>query len=194
MRQAGQPRPELFRYIHRVVLRVQHDHRGRTLPEAVRAGLKAAALLNLLAVVAPLGADAWPRGRKAVVVYLRAAGANADQAFDPDGERIPFPGRGVRQRRASAYIEVGLSDTATLVVSAPYERVTFRGMFNDFTTSGGGDLDLRIRLSLEDCLSRTGPRDPGYSPCPKQKTEAAFPIHRPFLVIRTCQPSAESPI
>lgn len=113
----------------------------------MRVVFRAAALLNLLAAVAPLEADAWPRGRKAAYVYVGAAGADSDQAFDPDGERIPFPGRGSRQRRASAYIEVGLSDTATLVVNAPYERVTFRGLVNDFTTSGGGDLDLRIRLS-----------------------------------------------
>ncbi|HVT02437.1 MAG TPA: hypothetical protein VHL58_03570, partial [Thermoanaerobaculia bacterium] len=79
--------------------------------------------------------------------YLGAAGENSDQAFDPGGNRIPFPGRGAKQRRASAYIEVGLSNATTLVVNAPYERVTSRGLFHDFTTTGAGDLDLRIRLS-----------------------------------------------
>ncbi len=113
----------------------------------MRAPLRAVALLSVLVTVAPLQADAWPRGRKAAYLYLGAAQADADEAFEPDGDRGPILGRGVRQERVSAYMELGLSEVSTLVVNVPYERVTARGLFNDFTTNGAGDLDLRVRLS-----------------------------------------------
>ncbi|HXI12121.1 MAG TPA: hypothetical protein VNM92_05690 [Thermoanaerobaculia bacterium] len=111
------------------------------------AALRVATLLAVLALPTPLEADAWPRGRKAAYIYAGAAKAEASDAFDPEGKLGPILGRGVRQERLNAYVELGLSDVATLVVSAPYERVTARGFFNDFRTDGAGDLDLRLRLS-----------------------------------------------
>lgn len=94
-----------------------------------------------------LRADAWPRGRDGFYVHVGTAAMNATTAFDPSGQRIPFPGRGGRERRTTAYLELGLTDRFTLVASAPYERITSRGLFNDFTTTGLADLDLRLRAS-----------------------------------------------
>lgn len=92
-------------------------------------------------------ADAWPRGSGTIYVHSGLAQARATEAFDPIGARIPFPGRGGAQQRASLYIEAGMSDHLTLVANLPYQRVTARGFFNDFTTTGLADLDLRLRES-----------------------------------------------
>jgi len=106
-----------------------------------------AAAMLVAAINPSLRADAWARGRDATYVYLGAAALSADEAFDPSGRRIPFPGRGGEQRSLNLYVESGLTDSVTLTVNAPYERVTARGVANNFTTSGGGDLDLRLRVS-----------------------------------------------
>lgn len=95
----------------------------------------------------PSRADAWARGRGKAYGYLGVATTSATTAFDEKGNRVPFPGRGAEQTRASLYVEGGLSDTFTVVAAAPYERVTSRGLFNDFTTTGTGDLDIRLRAS-----------------------------------------------
>lgn len=94
-----------------------------------------------------LHADAWARGKGAAYIHLGIATADATRAFDETGDRVPFPGRGARRVRTSLYAEAGLSEALTLVVSAPYEHVTSRGPFNDFTTAGTGDLDLRLRAT-----------------------------------------------
>jgi len=99
------------------------------------------------ASAAPLHADAWARGRNEAYVHFGISAACATRAFDENGQRVPFPGRGARRRRASVYAEAGLTDHLTLVLNAPYEQVTSRGFFNDFTTAGGGDFDLRLRVS-----------------------------------------------
>ena len=106
-----------------------------------------ALLVVLLLTALPLNADAWARGRGAAYVHLGYTSLDTTRAFDETGERVPFPGRGARRRRASLYAETGLTNALTLVVNAPYEHVTSRGRFNDFTTAGGGDLDLRLRAS-----------------------------------------------
>ncbi len=101
----------------------------------------------LLLVAAPMFADAWPRGAGSVYLHGGFARMSTTEAFDPAGERIVFPGRGASQRRGSLYLEAGLTDRLTLVANLPFQRVTARGFFNDFTTSGLGDLDLRLRRS-----------------------------------------------
>lgn len=109
---------------------------------------RAAFLIVVAATFAsPLHGDAWARGRAGTYVHLGLASIDATRAFDETGARVPFPGRGARRSRATLYAEVGLTEALTLVTSAPYEHVTSRGLFNDFTTSGGGDLDLRLRLT-----------------------------------------------
>lgn len=109
----------------------------------MRKVLAAAVLLG--AVVAR--GDAWPRGRGNGYMYFGAARGTATEAFDPAGNQIPMPGRGGAERRANAYVELGLNDRLTLVVNAPYSRIVSRGLFNDFTTSGFSDLDFRLRWS-----------------------------------------------
>ena len=100
-----------------------------------------------LAAQTPLRADAWARGRGATYVHLGLSSLSSTRAFDETGERVPFPGRGASRTRAAVYAELGLNDTFTLVASLPYEKVTSRGLFNDFTTAGGSDFDLRLRVS-----------------------------------------------
>jgi hypothetical protein len=107
------------------------------------------AAMMAIAIAAPVHADAWARGRGRTYVHLGIAAMNADTAFDPSGERVPFPGRGSRRSRANLYAEIGLTGALTFVANTPYERVTSRGLFNDFTTAGGGDLDLRLRLTRQ---------------------------------------------
>jgi hypothetical protein len=109
--------------------------------------MKGLAIAAALLTAAPAFSDAWPRGAGAVYLYSGVARTSATEAFDPAGKRIPFPGRGGSQRRASLYVESGITETMTLVANVPYQRVTARGFFNDFTTSGLGDLDLRLRRS-----------------------------------------------
>lgn len=111
--------------------------------------MRAAIALLILAcgTATTLRADSWARGRGGSYLYLGAATTSATTAFDEAGDRVPFPGRGARQRRASLYVEAGLTDALTLVAAAPYQQLTSRGLFNDFTTSGAGDLDLRLRVS-----------------------------------------------
>lgn len=111
--------------------------------------MRRAILAALLGLVLPsaLHADAWACGRGNTYVHLGASALDTTRAFDETGERVPFPGRGARRRRVNLYAEVGLTNALTVVVNAPYEHVTSRGLFNDFTTSGGGDLDLRLRAT-----------------------------------------------
>jgi len=114
-----------------------------------RAGPLAIVVITMMALTlaAPLRADAWARGRNAVYAYLGVATIDADTAFDSSGDRVPFPGRGARQTRFSVYAEAGLSDSVTFVANVPYQRVTSRGVFNDFTTAGGSDADVRLRFT-----------------------------------------------
>lgn len=95
----------------------------------------------------PLYGDPWARGRGGIYLHAGATTMDATTAFDGTGDRVAFPGRGARGTRVSLYTEIGLTDAITLVVNAPYERVTSRGLFNDFTTAGAGDLDLRLRVT-----------------------------------------------
>lgn len=104
-------------------------------------------LLVVFVTTVPAGAEAWPRGHGKVYAWFGWSGIHSDESYDPDGERIPFPGRDTEEQRASMYVELGLDEVWTLVLNAPWKNVIARGLVSEFETSGAADLDLRIRYS-----------------------------------------------
>ncbi len=108
----------------------------------------AAGAFFIACVMAPsVFAEAWPRGKGNVYVYLGLATSSSDEFRMPSGDKVPFPGRDNREDRASLYGEIGISDTLTIVLDVPYKSVRTRGLVSTFETDGLADLDVRLRWS-----------------------------------------------
>ncbi len=93
--------------------------------------------------------DAWPRGSGNAYVHLGLSQLDSSRAFAPDGDRVPYPGRGARQRSAVLYFETGLGEQWTVIGTVPWKSVLARGFENEFKTQGFSDLDLTLRRSFE---------------------------------------------
>ena len=95
-------------------------------------------------------AGAWTQNAQGYYLKIAASTLNTAQDIDARGHRIQKPGMGnLTDRNLSAYLEYGLRDRLTLVVSAPYKRLedtrTFDTGIAEETRSGFGDLEARLR-------------------------------------------------
>lgn len=97
-----------------------------------------AAALGAVAHNAHAGAWALPKGKSQIIV--KADALEADEGFDPDGQRLPlFATR--EDTTLGSFAEYGLTDNMTLQIKADYQQG--RDAFVDF--EGRGPVEIGVR-------------------------------------------------
>lgn len=116
----------------------------------MRVRLSLRAFLFLLVPFLPTvaRAEAWPRGTGQLYAFFGATTFSSSTIYDVAGKRGPFPGRSFKASGDDLYLELGLSDRFTFVSTIPRRKVKAEGLFNDFTSQGLADLDVRLRYSI----------------------------------------------
>lgn len=104
--------------------------------------------LPLAFLPGPSRAEAWPRETGQLYAYFGATTFSSRTQFDVKGNREPFPGRSFRESGDNLYLELGLGKRFTFVSTVPRKKVQVEGLFNEFTSQGLADLDVRIRYSI----------------------------------------------
>ncbi|MEO6326615.1 MAG: hypothetical protein ABIT01_05170 [Thermoanaerobaculia bacterium] len=93
-------------------------------------------------------AEAWPRETGQLYAYFGATTFSSSTIYDVAGNKGPFPGRSFKESGDNSYLELGLSERFTFVGTIPRRKVKAEGLFNDFTSQGLADLDVRLRYSI----------------------------------------------
>ncbi len=107
----------------------------------------------LLGLTGRAWGGAWTQADRGYYIKLSTGYFRATEDIDASGERISKPGEGVfKDFSSSVYVEFGLTESLTLVTTAPYKRLHDRKTFIKGITkerrTGFGDLELRVRRAL----------------------------------------------
>ncbi len=107
-------------------------------------------LLGLATILAGQAyGSAWPQKRGHGILIVHAYGYRAEERFDERGQRTRL-GEEARFRSTAiqGWLEAGLTDQWTLVISAPVHRLGYRDRWSEQKNLALGDLQVGVRRSL----------------------------------------------
>lgn len=136
-------------------------------------------------VALPAAAQAWTMPAGEAYVKLAYGATRAAEQFTFAGDAAPYldgvDGDAFRDDSAYLYAEVGVREHLTLVLSAPYKRLTVEGRAFRYRTQALGTVSLGARMALLPLLGvRSGPH----------ALSAALTAHVPTGYTRNYAPSA----